>query len=165
MQLSSTVQPAQSTIRTGEGLPDFKLPVATGGEIRLSEYIGKKNVVLVFYRAWWCLYCRDQLIELRNHHRKIISQDAVVLAVSTDNLEGAKYAVQTFAAPFPILYDVTTEVPRQYQVFNLHGDGLASASIFIIDKSGQLRFKEVGEVYTHQVSSAKIVTELKKLQK
>ncbi len=131
----------------------------------LSDYIGKKNVVLVFYRAWWCLYCRDQLIELRNHHREIMAQDAVVLAVSTDNLDGAKYAVETFAAPYAILYDVTTQVPRQYNVFNLHGDNLASASIFIIDKTGQLRFKEVGEVYTHQVSSAKIIAEIKKFQK
>jgi hypothetical protein len=38
----------------GPGLHDFTLPNAQGGPaIQLSSYIGKKNVVMVFYRAFW----------------------------------------------------------------------------------------------------------------
>lgn len=37
----------------GPGLHDFTLPDAHGGTVTLSQYLGKKTVVLTFYRAWW----------------------------------------------------------------------------------------------------------------
>jgi len=37
-----------TTIQTGLMAPDFILP-GTGGTIRLSDFQGKKNVVLYFY--------------------------------------------------------------------------------------------------------------------
>lgn len=36
-------------VEVGEKAPDFELPSTTGGKIRLSEFVGKKNVVLEFY--------------------------------------------------------------------------------------------------------------------
>jgi peroxiredoxin len=103
-------------------------------------------------------------VELREHYQEIQAFDAEVLAVSTDDLQGADYAVMYFGAPFPILYDPSTQVPRSYNVYNLHGDGLASASVFLIDKKGNLRFKEIGAVYSHQVPASKIINELRKLE-
>jgi peroxiredoxin len=37
----------------GDRVPDFKLPTARGDTVSLSEYAGDKNVVFVFFRAWW----------------------------------------------------------------------------------------------------------------
>jgi len=36
-------------VEVGEKAPDFELPSTTGGKIRLSDFVGKKNVVLEFY--------------------------------------------------------------------------------------------------------------------
>ena len=36
-------------IFVGQKAPDFTLPAHSGGEISLSDYLGQKNVVLVFY--------------------------------------------------------------------------------------------------------------------
>jgi hypothetical protein len=36
-------------VEVGEKAPDFELPSTTGGKIRLSGFVGKKNVVLEFY--------------------------------------------------------------------------------------------------------------------
>jgi peroxiredoxin Q/BCP len=38
-----------STVKVGDAAPDFKLPALRGGEVALSDYRGKKNVVLFFY--------------------------------------------------------------------------------------------------------------------
>ena len=46
----------------------------------------------------------------------------------------------------------------QYEVFNLHSDGLASASVFIIDKSGQLAWKSISQRYSDKVPSQTILT-------
>jgi cytochrome oxidase Cu insertion factor (SCO1/SenC/PrrC family) len=46
--------PATPTVlRVGERAPDFRLPDATGRPVTLSDYRGKKAVVLVFYRGYW----------------------------------------------------------------------------------------------------------------
>ncbi len=36
-------------VEVGEKAPDFELPSTTGGKIRLSDFAGKKNVILEFY--------------------------------------------------------------------------------------------------------------------
>jgi len=38
---------------TEYGSPDFTLPNVHGGTVTLSQFQGAKNVVLVFYRAFW----------------------------------------------------------------------------------------------------------------
>jgi peroxiredoxin len=59
-QAAATSTPSPAATATpkplvlGPGLSDFALPNANGGgDVRLSSYLGKKNVVLVFYRAYW----------------------------------------------------------------------------------------------------------------
>ncbi len=67
-------------------------------------------------------------------------------------------------ADFPIVYtDGDPAIPRQYGVFNLFGDGLASASIFVFDRDGALAWKSVGESYTHQVSSADLIEAIEQI--
>jgi cytochrome oxidase Cu insertion factor (SCO1/SenC/PrrC family) len=40
-------------VRVGESAPDFTLESMTAGTVTLSQYRGKKNVILVFYRGHW----------------------------------------------------------------------------------------------------------------
>ena len=102
-------------------------------------------------------------MQLRDRYEEIRALDAEVLAVSTDNLQGARQSVEQNGVAFPILYDVTEEVPRQYGVFDLFGDGLASASVFIIDTQGKLRFSSKGRDYSDHLAVAIVLDELRKL--
>jgi cytochrome oxidase Cu insertion factor (SCO1/SenC/PrrC family) len=43
--------PPKLQLKAGDAAPDFTLPASTGKEIRLSEFRGKKNVVLAFFLA------------------------------------------------------------------------------------------------------------------
>ncbi len=45
--------PAVSAPPFGPGVHDFTLPTSLGGPVSLREYLGQKNVVLVFYRGFW----------------------------------------------------------------------------------------------------------------
>ncbi len=84
--------------------------------------------------------------------------------MSTDNLEGSEELISRFGLDFPLLY--TSEdpsVPQGYEVFDLHGDGLASASVFVIDKSGSVRWQDVGRSISHQVSASEIAGQLERL--
>jgi cytochrome oxidase Cu insertion factor (SCO1/SenC/PrrC family) len=51
---AGTFQPTElDRIKVGETAPDFTLEDAEGKPISLSDYRGKKSVVLVFYRGYW----------------------------------------------------------------------------------------------------------------
>ncbi len=45
--------PAVSAPAFGPGVHDFTLPTSLGGPLGLRDYLGQKNVVLVFYRGFW----------------------------------------------------------------------------------------------------------------
>ena len=86
------------------------------------------------------------------------------MAVSTDDLSGAEQSVARFGVEFPILYTSRDPaVPESYEVFNLFGDGLASASVWLIDADGVIRWKSVGKNYQHQISSEEIIEQLGRL--
>ena len=86
---------------------------------------------------------------------------ATVVAVSTDNLSGAETAVALFGADFPILYTSRdSAVPESYGVFNLFGDALASASIFLVTEGNEIAWRSIGRDYTHQVDPGDIIKQL-----
>lgn len=47
------VLPMAGAPEIGQLVPDFYLPTASGESVSLSENLGERNVVLVFFRAWW----------------------------------------------------------------------------------------------------------------
>lgn len=87
-----------------------------------------------------------------------------VLAVSTDDLTGAKSIADGVGVDFPILYDISKETVKEYGVFNLLGDGLATASTFVIDKAGRIRWKYVGHGISDRPSSPVILKHLMTLE-
>ena len=69
-----------------------------------------------------------------------------------------------FGAEFPILYTSRDPaVPLSFGVFNLFGDGLASASVFLITDGNRIAWKDVGTNYQHQVSAEVIIDRLNML--
>ena len=84
-----------------------------------------------------------------------------MLAISTDDLTGADQIAQRVGIDFPVLYTAKdNSVPKAYNVFNLFNDGLASASVFIINKHGEIAYENIGSSYTHQVSANTVIANL-----
>ena len=47
----AAAQPLVTNVKIGDPAPDFTLPDHTGKQVKLSDFKGKKNVVLAFYVA------------------------------------------------------------------------------------------------------------------
>ena len=145
----------------GSLAPLFTLPSVSHGQISLTDFSSDKPVVLVFYRAYWCSACRRQLDEINRHYSKVKDAGAEVIAVSTDDLSNARNLAESRGYKFPIAYTAgSSEVPGSYDRFNKFGDGLASASIFIIDTNGVIAWEELGRGPYHFVRASQIVEEL-----
>ena len=65
--------------------------------------------------------------------------------------------------PFPLAYDVSEAVPRQWDRFGNFGTNLADASVYVIDRDGRLVWESLGEDYQHQVPADEIIEQLDRL--
>ena len=98
---------------------------------------------------------------MQKHYTKVTDAGAEILAISTDNLRGAESIVSKARPEFPILYSSqNNDVPISYNVFDLHGDGLASASVFVIDTDGNIAWESIGDSPAHQVSGEEVLEAL-----
>ena len=57
---------AQRALKAGDRAPDFNLPDARGGYVRLKDLLATGPVVLSFYRGGWCPYCNLELRALQH---------------------------------------------------------------------------------------------------
>ena len=102
-------------------------------------------------------------MELQNNYDQIAALNAEVVAVSTDNLEGAKWAIDSLGVPFQVAYALSTDVPKAYDVWNLYGDNLATGSAFLIDTNGIVRWKQIYSGIHDLVTANAIVEALQAL--
>lgn len=101
---------------------------------------------------------------MQKHYSKITDAGAEVLAISTDDLSGAESIIAKANIQFPILYtSKNNDVPIAYNVYNLHGDNLASASVFVIDTNGNIAWESIGDSTAHQVSGDEVLDALEGL--
>jgi len=73
---------------------------------------------------------------LQDKYGEITARNAEVIAVTTQDLSFAGEAIDTVGIPFPVAYDVTTSVPRQWERFDNFGTELADTAVFVIDSEG-----------------------------
>jgi peroxiredoxin len=122
----------------GESARDFTYPDLTGKDITLSDYFGKK-AVLVNIWATWCTECRRELPTVQSMYEKFGGDDFEVLAVSID-AAGAK-AVKPFmkelGLKFPALQDTSGSIQLLYGTTGV-------PETFVIDKHGKVAFVEIG---------------------
>jgi len=127
------------SIQAGEEAPDFVLKDNAGNDVRLSDFRGKQNVVLVFYPFTFTGVCQGELCELRDDLSSFETADAQVLAISCDSRHAQNKWAAEQGFTFPLLSDFWPhgEVSRRYGVFN-EAVGCANRATFVIDKDGRV---------------------------
>lgn len=144
------LKPVDSVIkvRAGQPAPDFTLPgiiMGQGGKrsVHLSDYRGRKNVMLSFVPAAFTPVCSDQWPGYNLAKDLFDEYDTVVLGISVDNLPSLYAWVHEMRGLwFPVLSDFNPHgaVAKTYGVQRT--DGTAERAIIIIDKKGVVRFAQ-----------------------
>lgn len=129
-------------IRIGEEAPDFTLiDEITGKEVRLSDYKGKKVVMLDFW-ALWCDACLVEIPRLVKHYQHYRDQgfELLGIAINSGNSRPIQEAIRKYEIPYPILIDRNfTVITKKYGLV-----GMIPLKA-IIDLDGVLRYAYVGE--------------------
>lgn len=128
-------------LEPGAPAPDFELKDQTGQPVRLSDYQGKKAVVLVFYPFTFTGVCEGELCSIRDQIEQFQNDDVETIAISVDSPFAHRVWAEQQGFSFPILADFWPhgEVARTYGVFN-EAVGAAERGTFIIDRDGTIRY-------------------------
>jgi peroxiredoxin Q/BCP len=125
-------------IHTGDKAPDFSLPSQSGEQVKLSDRLGEKVVVLYFYPKDETPGCTKEACAFRDSHEVFTDAGAEVIGVSSDSVD--KHA--SFAAhhklPFTLLADKGGAVRKSYGVPAALGV-LPGRVTYVIDQSGTVR--------------------------
>lgn len=101
-------------LTVGEVAPDFVLPAASGGDVRLSDLTARGPVVLAFYRGAWCPYCNTQLRDYQSRLGEIEARGASIVAISPQVPDSSAAVGDKNALGFPVLSDVGGAVSDAY---------------------------------------------------
>lgn len=127
-------------LKLGDKAPDFKLEASDGKSYRLSDFKGKKAVVVAWFPKAFTSGCTAECKSLAANGEKIRKYDVAYFMASTDPMEGEK-GNKAFAASekadFPMLSDPAKEVAKAYGVLNPE-HGMANRWTFYIDKDGRI---------------------------
>lgn len=128
----------------GDQAPDFSLVNQFGETVTLSEFQGKKNVVVVFYPLSFSGICTGELCELRDNFAQFDRSDVELLAISVDSKFVQKKFAEEEGYKFSVLADFWPHgaVASAYGVF-LEDSGIANRATFVINKEGTLVAKFV----------------------
>jgi peroxiredoxin Q/BCP len=100
-------------LEEGTIAPDFTLAADGGGEVRLSDYRGKK-VVLYFYPKDDTPGCTTEACNFRDDHSQLVAAGAAVLGVSPDSVKSHDKFKLKHSLPFALLSDPEHEVAERY---------------------------------------------------
>jgi peroxiredoxin (alkyl hydroperoxide reductase subunit C) len=152
-------------LKVGDKAPDFTLPAVSGEKISLSQYLGKKNVVLSFEPAAWTPLCSDQWPGYNIIKSTFDRYDSILLGITVDNLPTLRaWTDQMGKLWFPVLSDFWPHGAVAASYGALRSDGVSERALFVIDKNGILRYIHVHDI-NKRPPLEDLVNELEKLAK
>jgi peroxiredoxin Q/BCP len=140
-------------VKAEDKAPDFTLPSQMGDKVTLSEYFGKKNVVLYFYPRDESMGCTKEACKFRDAYDVFTELGAEVLGVSSQSVESHESFATHHGLPFVLLSDEKNQVRKLFDVPASMGI-IPGRVTFIIDKRGIVR-----HVFSSQFQPEKHVKE------
>ncbi|XP_047315431.1 2-Cys peroxiredoxin BAS1, chloroplastic-like [Impatiens glandulifera] len=139
----------------GNSAPDFVAEAVFDQEfinVKLSEYIGKKYVILFFYPLDFTFVCPTEIIAFSDRYAEFEKLNTEVIGVSIDSVFSHLAWVQTDRKSgglgdlnYPLVSDVTKSIAKSYGVL-IPDQGIALRGLFIIDKEGVIQHSTINNL-------------------
>jgi len=131
----------------GSTVPRHISVTGSHGETDLSELLSDGPAILVFVRSiQWCAYCQAEPVEINKEHAAIMAEGYNIFAISNDPVK----AVRGFAKNQNLTFNLLSDEPsalidafdlRDPQFTRGRGEGVAIATVMVVDKQGVIRAK------------------------
>ncbi len=132
---------AGQKVDQGDALPPFVMPDLKGNEVNLSNYLGRKVILLDFWSIY-CAPCVEQMPGLIELYDTYNDRGLEVFGISLDSHFNARRLnkfVEGYERriPYPIIHDARSEIRRMYGISTL-------PTTIIVDPSGKVKLFHIG---------------------
>lgn len=121
------------------------------GKVRLSDYRGKKHVILIFYPANFTSISSNELLTLNKYVKQFKKLSTQILAISIDSpfshlhfLRSHLFKNSFTFLDYPLISDLTHKIINDYQLIS--SDGICFPGLFLIDKEGVIQYYSVNNL-------------------
>ncbi|KAK4757407.1 hypothetical protein SAY87_018708 [Trapa incisa] len=139
----------------GNIAPDFEAEAVFDQEfinVKLSDYIGKKYVILFFYPLDFTFVCPTEITAFSDRYAEFEKLNTEVLGVSVDSVFSHLAWVQTDRKSgglgdlkYPLVSDISKTISKSYGVL-IPDQGIALRGLFIIDKEGVIQHSTINNL-------------------
>jgi peroxiredoxin (alkyl hydroperoxide reductase subunit C) len=139
------------------------------GRIRLSDYRGKKYVLLIFYPANFTPLAPIKLLTLNDHISEFRKLSTQILAISIDSpFSHLQYLLVSRKEGgladlnYPLISDLSRNITKDYKL--LTEEGLSLPALFIIDKDGIIQYYTVNNLLCSSSSVNELLRIIESIQ-
>ena len=132
-------------VKVGDTAPDFSLKDQDQKDVKLSDFRGKKNVVLAFYPLDWSPVCTNENKCLTDDFPQFEGQHAAVFGISTDSFFSHKAWADALGLKHTLLSDFNRDVVKKYGLY-FEPLNCGKRATVIVDKNGKVAYVKVQEI-------------------
>jgi thioredoxin-dependent peroxiredoxin len=126
------------TLKVGDTIPAFSLRDQNNNLFSITEYIGRKILVIYFYPKDESMVCTREACSFRDNYKEFDSAGAMVIGINSGSVESHRNFAKNHQLPFTLLSDPDN------QVLNLFGVKkkffISGRETFVVDKTGKIVF-------------------------
>lgn len=137
-----TVAQLQNSPQVGDLAPDFKAASTSGKEVALSDFRGKKNVLLAFFPLAFTGTCTKELICFSEDFDQFGGRGVEILPISVDSVPTLREFKNKLQMKTDLLSDFKRDISRAYGVLN-DDRFYSNRAYFLIDKEGKVRWSHL----------------------
>lgn len=144
--INSGCQKEITSVNIGDKAPDFTLPNLEGEYSNLLQYVDNSEIIFMVFWADWCSFCKTGMKMMDRVYKNEKKFGFEILAINVkQSKEDVKKVIDKLRISYPVLLDHTADV-------TIHKYGvIAIPSFFLIDKSGLLCEKIIGDLSDQQI--------------
>jgi peroxiredoxin (alkyl hydroperoxide reductase subunit C) len=142
-------------LRVGQIAPDFAATAVVDQEfktVKLSDYKGKKYVVLFFYPLDFTFVCPTEITAFSDRFEEFNKIDTEILGVSVDSefshlawIQSDRKSGGVGDLNYPLVADIKKTISADYNVLDPEA-GIALRGLFIIDKEGIIQHSTINNL-------------------
>lgn len=154
-------------LTVGATAPDAEVVNLDGKKMKLSEALGGKKSVLVFYRGGWCPFCNVHLADLGRNEKEVRRRGYQIIAVSPESTQDQRLTKKRDGVGYTLLSDPNADAMGKFGVaYKLEGgpDGtrtLPVPSLYVIDEKGKIVYAHSDTNYSVRMTGAQLLSVLK----
>jgi thioredoxin-dependent peroxiredoxin len=132
---------ASMLVKVGQKAPEFALQSSNGDTVRLADFAGRNDVVLIFYPGDETPGCTKQLCAVRDDYSKFEAKNVKVFGVNPGSGDSHQCFIKHHGFQFPLLIDEGQKVAKLYGCDNWP---VVKRTVVAIDRKGMIAYVKQG---------------------